>query len=490
MRHVRPVRWYQQLRWRLSLLYVGVTVGLILIGFAVGEITTYFRYQSINQPATVARATARRVAELAPYLQSAPVNRVALTLWLAQENERIKNGTGEWPGLSFYSEPMIYAAVADTRGSILAEYPSGQKLSTGLAAEGPLLADAGLIQLALAGETSPNQLSAVEPDGTLVAAAPILDKGQVVGVRLLHSYAPFIWRVHLVRIASDLAAPLLMFITLAFVVGQGFGLVTTRRLVKRLEVISTTSDAWARGDFSAAVVDEGKDEVGQLARRLNSMAEELHSVLALRQELAGMEERNRLARDLHDTVKQQIFALSMQIGAAQARLNGGSPEVHKRLEEAASLARQVQNELVTIIKELQPVGQTGKGLEPTLREHAVNWARQSGVAAEVHFEQGLQLIPEAEHAFLRITQEALSNISRHSGASEATVRLANTTDSGTALSIEDNGEGFDAAKVNGGMGLRNMRERAEALPGGWFEFESRKGKGTRVIAGYHPATTK
>jgi two-component system, NarL family, sensor histidine kinase LiaS len=293
--------------------------------------------------------------------------------------------------------------------------------------------------------------------------------------------------VHLSKVATGLAAPLLMLIMLAFAVGIGFGLMTTRRLVRRLEVISAAAGEWARGDFSASVSDGRADEVGQLARRLNSMAAELRGVLALRQELAGMEERTRLARDLHDTVKQQVFALGMQIGAAQAMLDGGPAEARRRLAEAEGLVRQIQHELVTIIRELQPASQTGKGFEQALREHAANWSRQSGVAAEVQFDEGLALVPEAEHAFLRITQEALSNVSRHGGATRARVGLHRGEDGGVTLSVEDDGAGFDVGHRNGGMGLRNMRERAEALPGGWFRVESQKGKGTSVTAGARAA---
>ncbi|HEX6625618.1 MAG TPA: histidine kinase [Pyrinomonadaceae bacterium] len=423
--------------------------------------------------------------ELTPYVESSPANEAALSLWLKRQNEKIEEGVGDWHGLSFYSDPSIYSAVVDTRGEILAESSAGRRPAAGQRGAATI---ESFIHAALDGETDPARLSAVEGDGALVAAAPIrADGGRIVGALVFHTYAPFDWRVHLSKVAKGLAAPLLVLIMLALVVGIGFGLVTTRRLVKRLEVISGAAGEWARGDFSASVVDEKADAVGQLVRRLNSMAAELRGVLDLRQELAGMEERTRLARDLHDTVKQQVFALGMQIGAAQVMLDGGPPEAHRRLAEAEELVRQIQHELVTIIKELQPAGRNGKGFEHALREHVANWSRQSGVTAEVELEQGLQLTPEAEHAFLRITQEALSNVSRHGRATRARVGLQRGEAGGVALTIEDDGAGFDVSHRNGGMGLRNMRERAEALPGGWFRVESQTGKGTSVTAGARAA---
>lgn len=487
MRQGGTIRWYRQLRWRLTLLYVGVTVGLILVAVAIGGVFSYYSYRSLHRPAGVAGAVAARAPELAPYVESSPVNAAALALWLVRENEKIQNGAGDWPGLSFYSDPSIYSAVADASGTVVAESSGGRRPPAGQE-RAPV--NEGLIRTALSGETDARHLSAVEDDGTLVAAAPVRGEGgRVVGALLMRTYAPFDWRVHWTKVATGLAAPLLMLVSLAFAVGIGFGLVTTRRLVRRLEEISNAADAWGGGDFSATVVDEERDEVGQLARRLNSMAAELRGVLALRQELAGMEERNRLARDLHDTVKQQVFALGMQIGAAQAMLDGGPAEANRRLTEAEALVRQIQHELVTIIKELQPSGRAGQGFEQELREHAANWSRQSGVAAEVEYGPGVSLTPEAEHAFLLIAREALSNVSRHGRATRAAVRLRLKSDGAVTLTVEDNGAGFDAAKVNGGMGLRNMRERAEALPGGWFRVESERGKGSRVTAGARAART-
>lgn len=485
MRQAGTIRWHQKLRWRLTLVYVGVTVGLILTAAAAGGILSSHRYHSIYRPDVAAVVVAKLTREVAPYVESSPVNRAALSLWLERQNELIQNGGGDWLGLSFYSDPSIYSAVADARGEIVAENFAGRRLP---AEQGGGPTVEGLIRAALDGETDTRRLSAADARGTLVAAAPIKGDGErIIGALVFHTYAPFDWRVHAGRVATGLAAPVLMLIMLALFVGVGFGLVTTRRLVRRLEVISAAAGEWARGDFTASVSDARADEVGQLAGRLNSMAAELKGVLALRQELAGMEERNRLARDLHDTVKQQVFALGMQIGAAQAMLDGGPPEAHRRLAEAEELVRQIQHELVTIIRELQPAGRSGKGFEQALGEHAANWSRQSGVAAEVQLEQGLQLTPEAEHAFLRITQEALSNVSRHGRATRARVTLRRGEAGGVTLTVEDDGAGFDSGQRNGGMGLRNMRERAEALPGGWFRVESHRGKGTSVTAGARAA---
>jgi signal transduction histidine kinase len=94
-----------------------------------------------------------------------------------------------------------------------------------------------------------------------------------------------------------------------------------------------------------------------------------------------------------------------------------------------------------------------------------------------------------EQTFFRIVQEALANVARHSHATRAVIQVSADQEDAT-LSITDNGVGFDPGGTSGGMGLRNMRERAEALPGGWFELEAAEAKGVRVTAGCHISAVK
>jgi two-component system, NarL family, sensor histidine kinase LiaS len=488
MQLARPMRWFQQLRWKLSLLYTSVTVALIFIGLGAGEVVGYYTYHSIYQPQALAHAVAENARQLAPYISSSPPNTAALLLWLKNKNEKLKlmdAGSARLrPGsasLSFYSNPLIYMAVTDVEGVVIASQPEEAASSALPFARQLSPSQAMLVTSALQGETRANHLSAAESDGALIAASPVFDdKQRVVGALFARLQAPFDWRAHLLKVATGVIRPVLILVILALIGGIGFGLVTAHSLTTRLEAISKAAGAWGRGDFSAVADDSATDEVGKLAHRLNLMANELQGVLALRQELATLGERNRLARDLHDTVKQQVFALAMQIGAVQAMLNGGSPEVHNRLSEAEKLARQIQYELVTIIKELQPTGQTGKDFRTALRDHVADWSRQSGVAAEVKCDGALVLTPPVEQSFFRIVQEALANIARHSRATDAIVEVTRGANGSVTLSITDNGKGFDPGRANGGMGLWNMRERSEALPGGSFKVESKKGKGVRV----------
>jgi len=228
------------------------------------------------------------------------------------------------------------------------------------------------------------------------------------------------------------------------------------------------------------VRDASDDEIGQLARRLNRMAEQLQILLETRRELAIVEERQRLARDLHDAVKQQVFATAMQLGAVQAVIDTDPRAARDILAEAGQLVNQAQQELAILIHELRPAALTDKGLTMALSAAVDDWSRRTRIAAEVRV-QGERATPLAvEHALFRVAQEALANVVRHSGATTVDVRLA-WDPGGLTLAITDNGRGFDVQRVDGkGLGLSSMRERIEAI-GGTLSVGSTS-RGTRLEA--------
>jgi NarL family two-component system sensor histidine kinase LiaS len=192
------------------------------------------------------------------------------------------------------------------------------------------------------------------------------------------------------------------------------------------------------------------------------------------------DERNRLARDLHDSVKQQVFATIMQLGAARTLIDRDPQAARAHLVEAEGLAQQTGAELTMLIHELRPVALDERGLIEALRNYAADWSRQSGIAAEVRAAAEPTLAPAAEHALLRIAQEALANVARHSGARAATIELSAANGSVT-LTIADDGRSFDAGNVPRGVGLSSMRERAEALSGSLSVSATSSG-GTRIVA--------
>jgi NarL family two-component system sensor histidine kinase LiaS len=256
--------------------------------------------------------------------------------------------------------------------------------------------------------------------------------------------------------------------------------VTAWSLTRRLRRLARAARAWSQGDFSVTARDRSKDELGQLSRELNGMAGQLENLLETRGELATLEARNRFARDLHDSVKQQVFATSLQIAAARAMIEQDKETAESHLAQADELVRLAQKELNVLIHQMRPAALEGKGLSVALRDYAADWSRRSEIPAEVHVRGERETSLELEQTLFRVAQEALANVARHSGAKNVEVDLVYEADRLT-LRVADDGHGFDPAEDMGdGFGLRSMSERLAKL-GGRVDIESALGEGTRVI---------
>lgn len=278
------------------------------------------------------------------------------------------------------------------------------------------------------------------------------------------------------------SAPLLLLP--AILVSTYFGFLSARWLDARLTRLRQATTAWQQGDFSVRVQDEAADEIGRFGAELNRMAAELHALLQTRQELATLEERNRLARDLHDSVKQHLTAASLQVAAAQALLEQNPTAAAASLEQAGDLTHLAQQELGTIIFELQPISLRQHGLVEALRQYVVGWSRQSGITADLDVADQITERPlpaPVESDLLRFAQEALSNVARHSQADAVRLTLV-SNESELRFTIQDNGQGFDPdAPTNSGRGLPNLHQRLTEL-GGTTAVTSTPGQGATITA--------
>jgi signal transduction histidine kinase len=208
------------------------------------------------------------------------------------------------------------------------------------------------------------------------------------------------------------------------------------------------------------------------------LVEELQATQRKLQELAVVEERNRLARDLHDSVKQQVFAISMQLSAARASLQEDD-KAYPSVAQAEKLAQQAGAELTTLIHQLRPPVLEHTSLTEAINVHVNDWMHQNNIETELNIGE-VSLSPDGEQALFRVLQEALANVARHSQANRVSVTLKSENDHVT-LSIEDNGIGYDPERIMKGIGLDSMKERLAAL-NGTLELSSRQSHGTCVIA--------
>lgn len=281
---------------------------------------------------------------------------------------------------------------------------------------------------------------------------------------------------------------------MSVLVGCVFGLVAGMGMTNRLKRLNDASVALAKGDLTQHIQDNSRDEIGQLGRQFNTMADQLgenfRSLYHLAEQnaqlaeqaaqLATIEERNRLARDLHDTVSQELFSLTMLAAAAQRLIHSDPKLAAAQLEEIQATTKRTLQETRSLIFALRPAMLDNRGLAPALRDLIQGARERQGLDVEL-FISGERLLPlEQEQALFRIVQEALANVVRHSGVRQASVSLT-YGDKETCLEVSDLGRGFDvnAARNPRCIGLDSMAERSKVL-GGSFSIESELGRGTIV----------
>jgi signal transduction histidine kinase len=197
--------------------------------------------------------------------------------------------------------------------------------------------------------------------------------------------------------------------------------------------------------------------------------------------LAAAEERNRLARELHDSVAQALYSISLFINATRMALDAGKPDVVKNhLEELTQLSREAMRDMRLLIFELRPPILDKSGLAAALQSRLESVEAKAGFEAHFESEGVFHLSAAQETELYGIAQEALNNITKHAQATQVKVRLAGQ-DGCIRLVIEDNGIGFDPLTVEhrGGQGFRNMRERAANI-GARCSFEAVPGQGTKI----------
>jgi signal transduction histidine kinase len=270
----------------------------------------------------------------------------------------------------------------------------------------------------------------------------------------------------------------LLVLLLALPVGVVFGLLSTRSLIGRVRRLAASTVAVADGDYEHRVSVSGTDEVAQLESSFNRMAERLTEAIAAERQLAGASERARIARELHDSISQDLFSLRLLAGGLRRALPEDSP-LYGQVEAMERTANATMHEMQALLLELRPIGLTDAGLNPTLEELCQAYRDRLGVAVDAELEP-VELAAEAEHAVLRIVQEALTNAVKHTRPSRLTLRIG-VDGEHVAVSINDNGAGFDPAEAaeRHGMGLNLMRERVAEL-GGEFELDSTIGEGTTL----------
>lgn len=268
------------------------------------------------------------------------------------------------------------------------------------------------------------------------------------------------------------------------------------RILKPIRDLTEGAERIAAGQFDHRIVAVTGDEIEDLASRFNSMADSLKSlyrgleqkvasrtaeVLQQQRRLAVLEERSRVARDLHDSVSQSLYSVTLFSEAARRHLvarKAGAAE--QSLEQLIGVSRQALKEMRLMVYELRPSELENRGLIGALRQRLNSVEKRAGIEVSIDAPTTLVLPDILEQELYSLAREALNNALRHGKA--RSVKLTLHRRGGVIqLEVGDDGVGFDpkTLQTTGGLGIPGMEERARAL-GGQLLVESAPGEGTLV----------
>lgn len=276
-------------------------------------------------------------------------------------------------------------------------------------------------------------------------------------------------------------------------VGASYGFFQAYRTKVKLERLRNTLLQWEKGSVMRAVPELGNDEVGRLGEQLSRISKKWEEQVGSLQRLstnnaqlaekarlsAIVEERQRLARELHDAVSQQLFAISMTATAVGRTLEKDFDRAQRQVALIEEMSAVAQSEMRALLLHLRPVYLEGKHLEQGLRELVREL--QAKVPMEILFEMddNIHLVKGVENHLFRIIQEAMSNTLRHAKANKMEIRIQRK-DKAVKVLIRDDGEGFELDdKKQASYGLSNMQERVNEI-GGSILWITAPGKGTRI----------
>jgi signal transduction histidine kinase len=492
---------FGKLRWKLTLSYMAVTVGALLfvaLVIAVPLFTYILSPIDLLDPSYWFSEiySGKYVTFMREFLIQSPpdefgakllINNLDVLTSSSYEVYRIKDVS-----LSMIASPQLEGAVVDADGSLIGVTAgdladTAYNLSDFKSRAYPEINS--LMRAALSGETDPEALSVVrDEDQTLIIVVPVYewanDLQVIPGDRILGAIilvvkslpAQEFLPTYVLRLVG---AGMGWFLIAAGIMGALFGFLTARYFEVRFRKLYVAADQWSRGEFSRLVDDQSTDELGELARRMDQMAIQLQDYLAQRQELAISGERNRLARELHDSAKQQSLVAAFRLGTAIELIEKDPSKAVDHLLQAETAVDNVRQELTDLIHELRPPRIEEDDLGDAIKTYATEWAYRNNVDLSIEVERFSEYSLELKLALYRILQEALANIARHSQARMTQISLK-VQNSQIYMVITDDGIGFDPDLPPRGLGLQSMGERVGALKGR-FEIRSQPGEGTKII---------
>ncbi|ASK60856.1 sensor histidine kinase [Virgibacillus phasianinus] len=285
------------------------------------------------------------------------------------------------------------------------------------------------------------------------------------------------------------------YIVLGLLLSLYVGFKSSGDLKERLDYFSVLITQFANGNYQSRVYFNEDDEIARIGSELNELGNKMQNQVKSLQRMADekadfaksahkaavIEERQRLARDLHDSVSQQLFGVTMMAEAALKQFDKNPTMAKSQLEDVAASALQAQTEMRALLLHLRPVHLSGDPLSLGLKKLVEELKQKSAINFKLDFDDSIKLQETTEEHVFRIIQESLSNILRHAEASEVGLRITSRSNE-LFIHIADNGKGFDVGQDSTrktSYGLKTMKERSEEL-GGTFTIRSIRGEGTYI----------
>ncbi|MBA2518374.1 MAG: sensor histidine kinase [Chloroflexia bacterium] len=243
--------------------------------------------------------------------------------------------------------------------------------------------------------------------------------------------------------------------------------------------------AWLGAAVMALFIERIITQSDQRRRLIDELAATRDELAVAERQAGIVDERQRLAREIHDTLAQGFASIVLHLEAAEAALPPGATTALHHLDQARRTSRESLAEARRLVWALRPPSLEHSSLEQALARLATRWTEENGVLARlVVTESALDLHPEIEVTLLRAAQEGLANVRKHADATSVTLTLTTMADLVT-LDLQDDGIGFAPATMappeagGGGYGLASLRQRVERL-GGTLVIESAAGVGTTI----------
>ena len=454
---------FRRLRWKLTWSYTWVaavtfliiaTLLLVLLMIALGFNPLRGDLEVFN---TIVAPVIRD--DIRPITMAHLRNQTVDTAALQADLEQI---LGHEPlttsGSPFEVEQFASVFVLDAQQNLLASTPQFTALPpdgrffdpTQLTGDDSLVP---LIEATYAGDTSFDQPFAQDtPEALyLVFVERLSDEaGSLLGVQVVIARTPTPVSIVLLVLGVVIGG-LLIFTLFAAAVGTLFGWRNAKGLSGRLVQLSYTTAAWGQGNFADYIEDPEEDEIGELGQNLNRVAADLQTLLADKEKIAVLEERDRMARELHDTLAQGVSGLVLQLEAVKHYLETGEiAESQLIISEAATQARDALRQARAAIDDLRAEALFAPEFVEVIDQRAQRFHAATGITYELDAQLPDNLLLPSTlslHA-RRAVAEMLENVARHAEATTVQLRL-DLSDGSLLIEVEDDGVGFDAEAAVG-----------------------------------------